>query len=209
MVGLVPGSRFKTWGVALDQAFKTRTYLSVVGEFLDSNAERTFGVFNRTSPTTSVPSSTAEQLDYREQALRITANQLLGREWSLGGSYRLSQAKLGHQFPEFAASALNARERAVLHQLALYAIYQHRCGFFSQFDSLWSAQSNAGYAPDLPGDDFWQFNLYAGYRFPQRHAEVRVGVLNLSDRDYQLNPLTLYSELPHNRTFTVSLKLNF
>ena len=25
----------------------------------------------------------------------------------------------------------------------------------------------------MPGDEFWQFNLFAGYRFARRHAEVK------------------------------------
>jgi hypothetical protein len=36
--------------------------------------------------------------------------------------------------------------------------------------------------------------------------EVRVGVFNLTDQDYQLNPLTLYSELPRERLFAASFR---
>jgi outer membrane receptor protein involved in Fe transport len=91
----------------------------------------------------------------------------------------------------------------------LYAIYQHRCGFFAQFDTVWSQQSNQGYTPDQPGDDFWQFNVQVGYRFFQRRVEARLGVLNLTDQDYRLNPLTLYNELPHERTLVATLKWYF
>ena len=52
-------------------------------------------------------------------------------------------------------------------------------------------------------------NLFAGYRFLRRHAQVQLGVLNLTDRDYRLNPLNLYAELPRQRTFTASLQFNF
>jgi len=38
---------------------------------------------------------------------------------------------------------------------------------------------------------------------------VTVGVLNLSDRDYHLNPLNLTAELPRQRTFYASLRLSF
>ena len=60
-----------------------------------------------------------------------------------------------------------------------------------------------------PGNNFWQFNAYAGYRFLRRHAEVRIGVLNMTDRDYRLNPLTLYNELPRERMFYASFKFYF
>jgi hypothetical protein len=36
-----------------------------------------------------------------------------------------------------------------------------------------------------------------------------VGVLNITDQDYRLNPLTLYNELPRERTFVASLKFFF
>jgi hypothetical protein len=34
-------------------------------------------------------------------------------------------------------------------------------------------------------------------------------LLNLTDRDYHLNPLNLYSELPRERTLAASFKFNF
>ena len=45
-------------------------------------------------------------------------------------------------------------------------------------------------------------------------GEVQVGrdlsnLLNLTDRDYQLNPLTLYAELPRQRTLAVSFQWAF
>jgi len=30
----------------------------------------------------------------------------------------------------------------------------------------------------LKGDEFWQFNVFAGYRFPRQQAEIKVGLLN-------------------------------
>jgi len=36
-----------------------------------------------------------------------------------------------------------------------------------------------------------------------------LGLLNLTDRDYHLNPLTLYQELPRHRTLAVQLQINF
>jgi hypothetical protein len=91
----------------------------------------------------------------------------------------------------------------------VYALFNHPCGFFSKVEAVWSAQSNAGYAVDMPGDDFMQVNAFAGYRLPRRLAEFQVGVLNIGDRDYKLNPLNLYSELPRERTFVAEVKFNF
>ena len=61
----------------------------------------------------------------------------------------------------------------------------------------------------MPGDSFWQHDLVAGYRFAKRRAELRLGVLNLTDQGYRLNPLNLYAELPRQRTFLAAAKFNF
>lgn len=144
----------------------------------------------------------------------ITVNQLLGKEWSIGARYRLSQANLTGRFDAVPATAAGAaaimqNEEALLHQLNLGVNYNHRCGFFAQWLSVWSMQENSGYAPARSTADFWQHSVYAGYRFAKRHAELRVGVVNLANQNYQLNPLNLYAELPRERTVTVGLKLNF
>jgi outer membrane receptor protein involved in Fe transport len=61
----------------------------------------------------------------------------------------------------------------------------------------------------MPGDDFWQFNIYAGYRFFHRRAEATLAVLNITNEDYQLNPLNIYDEFPQRRTVMARLRLNF
>ncbi len=216
--GLVPGTRFETWGLALDQVIrKTGTYLLVQGELLNSDATRTVGMVTNSVVNTRIPdapSSTRQSLDYQEKSLVVAANQLLGQGFSLGVRYRWTDADMTTQFKDLSPSIpgvanYNQDVNATLHQVLLAGIYNHRCGFFAQFDALWSKQSNHGYVQPLPGDDFWQYNVYLGYRFLHRRAEAQVGLLNLTDRDYRLNPLTLYHELPRERTFVAGLKFYF
>jgi len=217
VAGLVPGSSFETFGLGYDQKLPTRTYFSAVGELLYSRGSRTIGTLDAFGPILlDVPSGVRQSLDYRERSLTLTLNQLLGDDFAVGASYRLSDAVLDDKVPaispalsaSFSATA-NREVRAVLHQLDLYALFNHRSGFFSKVEAIWSAQSNEGYAFNLPGDNFWQFNVFVGYRFPRRHAEVQVGLLNITDQDYRLNPLNLYSDLPRERTLFASFKLNF
>lgn len=215
-VGLVPGTVFETWGLALDQAFKhTGTYLTLQAELLSSEATRTLGIVtNRSIGVPSDAASTRQSLDFEERTVSVTLNQLLGRQWSLGARYRVSDADLDGRFIDVPANVIglasvNQNEAATLHQLTLFGSFTHRCGFFARGDAVWSQQSNRGYAPRLPGDDFWQFNLYAGYRFPHRKAELRLGLLNISDEDYRLNPLNLYSDLPRERTLSMLFKFYF
>lgn len=210
VVGLVPGTSFETFGLALEQKFPTRTYLTLAAELLYSDAAREVGAFDL-SALGSTPTGTRQTIDFRERTLSATVNQLLGNNWSLGVNYRLTDADLRSKFPGFASyqplyDFAARRESALLNQATLFVNYHHRCGLFAQGWSVWSQQHNEG---ALPGSDFWQHNVALGYRFPRRHAELRVSLLNLFDQDYRLNPLTLYTELPRERTLAVSLKFYF
>ena len=217
VAGLVPGSRFETFGLAFDQKLSSRTYLSIVGEILNSHGSRMVGTLDAFGPTfLDVPSGVGQTLDFQEKSLTFVVNQLLDDSFSVGASYRVSVASLADSVPAIPAAlsgnfslSANRNVSATLHQVNLYALFNHPCGFFSKVESVWSAQSNQGYAVDLPGDDFWQVNAYAGYRFHRRLAELRVGILNITDQNYKLNPLNLYSELPRSRALVASFKFNF
>ena len=90
-----------------------------------------------------------------------------------------------------------------------YLVFNHRSGLFARAEAPWYSQDNSGYNPALPGDAFYQVNLYAGYRFPHQHGDFTLGLLNLNAQDYHLNPLSLYSELPRTRVWSLRLRLSF
>jgi tetratricopeptide (TPR) repeat protein len=209
---------FESFNVSLEQRLGSGTFIAVAGELLRSDSNRQLGAYDYDNFTTFItPGSTRQKLAYQEGALMTTVNQLVGNEWAFGALYRVSQANLESRFTEVPGTAATpvggfqarAELEAVLHHVNLFAIYNHPSGFFSQLQSLWYAQSNRKDAAGLADDDFWQLNLVAGYRFLHRRAEVTVGVLNITDQDYRLNPLNLTPELPRERTLTVGLKLNF
>jgi hypothetical protein len=91
----------------------------------------------------------------------------------------------------------------------IFFIYNHPNGLFAEWSSDWYHQANHGDDSGLPGDDFWQQNVFAGYVFCHRRAELRLGLLNLTGQDYRLNPLNLQSELARGRTFTASFRFNY
>ncbi len=219
VVGGNAGAQFETFDLSLEQKFRTGTYLGVSGEILNSTVNRIAGTFDYFPDELNfpIPSGLNEKLDYTEKNLTVTANQLLGRDWSFGGKYRLSEAVLNDSFPSVPDSLIGGftdftprqRTQGILNQLDLTAIYNHPCGFFAEGEALWSAQSNDGYTPAEPDDDFWQFNLFAGYRAPRRKIELTVGLLNVGGQNYQLNPLNIYNETPRARTLAVRLQFNF
>ncbi|MCL4788435.1 MAG: FecR domain-containing protein [Verrucomicrobia bacterium] len=212
VVGSVAGAEFETFGLAFEQKFKTGTYLGLEAQLLNSEADRTIGAVDLFFPPTYVASSTRQNLDYQEQNLIVTLNQLLGDGWSLGARYQLLLAELETVYPDIPATVTSANrteDEALLHQLSLFALYNHRCGFFARAEGNWYSQDNRADSSALADDQFWQVNLFAGYRFWQRRAQVQVGVLNLTDQDYRLNPLNLYRELPRERAFFASVQFNF
>ena len=223
VAGASAGESFETWGVAVEHRFPTRTYVGVSGEWLHSDLDRIVGAFEAGTPDlgTNPPpfitqSGTHQRLAFEERTLTTTVNQLLGDQWALGVRYRLSDAELAGSFPDIPSSATayggfrnQQNLEAILQQVTLFATYNHPSGFFVQGESLWSGQRNHGYAPAIPGDDFGQFNACIGYRCLRRRVEARLGLLNLTDQDYQLNPLNLTTELPRERTLFTSLRFQF
>ncbi len=215
--GLLAGADFETWGIGFDQQFKTGTYAGLAGEILKSNGQRTVGVFTNSTgiPIPDRASSTSQTLVFEERSFSVFVNQLLGDQFSTGARYRLSTALLSGRFPEVPSTAsglsqLTQDERSTLELLQLFFIWNHDSGVYAQWDSNWYRQSNRGYTPDRAGDSLWQHNLHVGYRFPHRRAEVRLGLLNLTDQDSRLNPLNwMATALPERRTVYMSLRLNF
>jgi len=217
VAGPVPGAHFETYAFSLEQKFPTGTYLGVSGDLLYSDVGQTVGAFDYIFLVTplAVPSpGLHENLNYREQSLLFTANQLLGKNWSLGARYRISDAMLNYSFDVpngvVTTNFLTSQHlEAILNQVDLLAVYNHPCGFFAQTDAHWYVQNNIDEAATEPGDNFWQWNAFVGYRFLQRKAEFTLGVLNLTDQDYKLNPLNVYAELPRSRTLALRLQVNF
>lgn len=207
VVGVVPGSKFTTYDVALDESFRTNTFLTVQGQILDSDGTQSVGIFN--GNFLGIPTGvglTPETLDYTEETLAASLDQLLGDHWSAGARYQLSWAELHSEFRGILPTQINS---ARMQQLDLHVNYYLPCGFFSQVQSVWTEQSDYGYSPELADAGFWQFNAYFGYRFLHRAAELRIGVLNIADQNYSLNPLNLYNDLPRSRTLSVSFKFFF
>jgi hypothetical protein len=219
VAGTIPGARIETFGLSLEQKFKTGTYLSLTGEILDSDTGRRVGSF-RVDDTSdfAFPADLRQQLNFRERFLLFTADQLLGEWFSVGARYRPSWTRLDENFvqipnlpPGAISPGFQPRQHldTVLHELNLHANFNHPSGVFAVAEAVWYLQSNSGYAPAEPGSEFWQVNLFAGCRLARRRIEISAGILNVTDQDYRLNPLAFYYELPRHRTAAVRLQLNF
>jgi outer membrane receptor for ferric coprogen and ferric-rhodotorulic acid len=217
VAGANAAARSDVAGLALDQKLGHGTYVGIGVDWLKSEVSRlagTYDIFYNTDQ--AAPTGTPERLDYIERAFTFALHQRIHEEWSVGLGYRHALAEFEDVFPQLAltmppqSSSFHAQrhESATLDQLTFQAVFNHGSGWFAEGQALWTEQSNHDYNPPLAGDVFWQFNLFAGYRFRRRCVEVRVGVLNLTDQNYHLNPLNLITQLPHERTFYASLRFN-
>lgn len=258
ILGPIAGSVYKISGLSLEQKLPTRTYLGVEYQVLTQDADRTIGVFDSLGgggiPFANLPSSVREKDSYREAVLTATINQLVGDCWSFGGRYRYTHSKLRQQRGGYedaleqglkddfvvmynggSLAALAADgDRLVtsdLHELNLFALYNHPSGLFGRFEANWYRQQNDNFIKvlELPlfgttteprprvhtrnlgngGDRFWQFNISAGYRFHRDQCEISLGLLNLTGEGYNLDPLTPNVDLPRDRTLFVRCKLTF
>jgi hypothetical protein len=201
----------------VEDKFDTGTYVALRATLLKSDVERQIGTFDAFLAQgvilpPIVPSSTPQKLDYEEENLAFILNQLVGDRWSIGANYQISFADLQTVFsgiPLAISPLADTRQKATLHQAEAFIIYNHPSGWFGRLEGYWARQSNVGYSPDIPGDEIFQLNAYAGYRFRRNYGDITVGLLNINDQDYKLNPLNYYNELPRERTFAARVRLNF
>jgi len=210
IVGSVDAPSYETMGVALDLKLGSRTFVGIQAERLLTAVQQNsvFFLFQNSLPV--APGSTPENLDYKEYDLAINLNQSVGKEFVVGTGYKLIQASLQDAYLEMPVSTLapaNPSQHSTLHEITGYIQFNHPSGFFARAETQWYDQENSGYNPAEPGDSFFQCNLFAGWFFAHRRAELQLGILNLAGGDYNLNPLTPYQELPRSRVFEV--KLNF
>ncbi len=211
--GTPPATRFETWGLGADHKFPTGTYVDVEGQLLSSRGDQLIGAWSGGSPP--VPGAVADlpQSQYfQEKDAFASVSQLIGSDLSVGTSYTLTAVDLSTHVTTPAGTttpgAFDSHEDSTLNEVSGFANFYVPCGFFSQFQVNWWKQENIESMGE-PGDSFVQFNLFAGYRFPRRHMEVMVGVVNIGNQDYNIDPVTYFLEQAHSRTFVGSFKFNF
>ncbi len=215
LAGSVEAPLYQICGLSAEGSLPTRTWWGVSVGLIDQEVTRTLGTFTGydsgafTNPdagqfnsTVYFPSGTRQHLDYREESLGITLNQLLGDEFAIGLGYRATRSELTTRFPELDSQpGSDLTDEATLQELSLYANWNSPTGFFAHVEANGFHQDldddparTAAGSPSHAGDEFVQFNAWAGYRFDRNLCELTMGVLNLGGTDYQLSPLN-----PHAR----------
>jgi outer membrane receptor protein involved in Fe transport len=214
IVGQLNGARMETMDALWEGRFDD-TYLAIGAQRLEVKRSRNTGLFigdpdNFLPPTDGLIS---ENVKFHENAVEMSIHQLLFGGWSFGAEYRASYARLERRYPDYIGNAVGLDEetdwRGWLHTVTLNALYRHHSGIFARSDAMFFAQNREQDSVSLDGDSFWQINFLGGYRFSRQGAEISIGVLNLLDRDYRLDPINHYADLPRSRTVYTRLSIDF
>jgi tetratricopeptide (TPR) repeat protein len=194
--GLVPGTTFDAVNAGYDQRIGSAFHFGVEAGLARSEGDRVVGVLTNSLPlpVPDAASSTRQDLGYVERSLSAYAVASLGDGWTVGLRYRVGEAGYTVEYPGIAPGTpglerLEEDVQSVLQQAMGSLAYLHRSGVFAEWQTLWFRQETSGYVPDRAGEDFWQHQAWIGYRWPRRWAELRFGVLNITDTGYRLNPL--------------------
>ncbi|MGH7955918.1 MAG: hypothetical protein ACREH8_02775, partial [Opitutaceae bacterium] len=223
LAGSVEAPLYKNRGLSVAGATRTKTWWSASFNRIDEDVDRVVGVFDvfelRLNPVrvVALPAGTTEILTYQEKVFTAGLNQLIGSELSIGAEFRHTRAGLRSRLPQVLVEdnpGADRRDTAVLREAGVYANWNSPTGWFARAEANHLAQkldAVAGGAAQAtpPGDDFWHVNAQLGFRFQRNRHELSGGVLNLTDRDYHLSPLTYTAELPHERAFFVRLRVTF
>lgn len=212
------GSRIDVAGFAFEQRFESGTYLGILAEWIEAEAPLATGAFHLDFDEfgdlrdLARPGRAALDQDFRERSLTLTADQRLDDWWTVGVAWRIQEARLDSHYPEFEslpALPQDTSRESVLHQVIPRVTFNHPCGAFGTFSARWMHQENREADRTVSDESVWQLDAWIGYRLRRRQAEIAVGVLNLLDDDYRLDPLNTFVPPPRERTLAVRLGLRF
>ena len=220
IAGSVEAPRYEIWGLSAEGRLASRTWWGASFGVINEEVERTRGVFTGYSSSVfpSTPAYFAdgmlEILDYEEQSLSLTLNQLIGDQFSVGAGLRVTRSELDTTLPELAGAGVpfaRLSDEATLTELMFNANWNSPSGWFARLEANWFSQDldDDPARPYRSGDSFWQFNALAGYRFFDNQCEITAGVLNIGDTDYQLSPLNPRQEIVRDRTGVLRIRMNF
>ena len=220
IAGSVEAPDYQILGLSAEGSLPTNTWWGVSGNVIKQDVNRTLGAFtgyNFGNESPIGPSyfadGTPQHLEYLEESLTATVNQLIGEEYSIGGLYRVTRSDLQSTLTDLKGFPnTNTSDKATLQEISIYGNWYSPTGFFAHVEANGFHQTlddDPSSGVSRSGDEFVQFNAWAGYRFNRNLCDISAGVLNIGDTDYQLSALNPYADIPRERTFFVLCRLSF
>jgi hypothetical protein len=215
LVGSVEAARYQVSGGAIDWRVRTNLWFTLQGQNIREQVGQQTGNllldFASATPSVSVQEN-ATQLHFTENSFALTLNSIVQRDWFLQAQYKFTASDLRTTLgalPSPAGYNLSSSQSGSLNEARLGATWQPPSGIFLRGELAWFYQTLGGTGPQPQGDHFPALNLFAGYRFPNRRAELTVGLLNATGDNYNLSPINYYLDLPRQRLFYTRFRFNF
>ncbi len=214
LTGSLPAAQIDTYNVGLEGKIGQQTYLGLGFFFADSEVKRTRGSFFRPSVGATITTlGVQEAFAYEEVKVSARIDRLIGDRFSSGIQIQWNRAQLNKSTPDLPAGIAPFPEfndvAAELFTLRCAARWQHPQGWFASAEVNYWSQDNQNYLPDLPDDEFLMINLFLGYRLTMERGEVSIGLLNLLDENYRINPLSNFNQLPREFTVLARARVSF
>lgn len=218
LAGSVEAPEYSIIGLSAEGMLPSRTWWGVSAGLIEQKVSRTLGVFTGYDSGAFLNSpayfadGTPQRLDYLEENLTATVNQLIGDEFSAGLLWRLTRSKLETRFPELEPLQPELKDCGTLNEISLYGNWISPTGWFAHIEANFYDQNiydQTAISAAGNGDQFIQFNAWAGYRFNRNLCEIAAGVMNIGDSDYHLSPINPYGEIVRDRTVFVTCRLSF
>lgn len=218
LINDLPGQTIAIWQAAARARLNHDFYATLALQHLTSKAANEVGSYSipdYLNVATPVATLTRNRVDYQEDSMQVSLRKLFSRHFSAGLQYEVSHANLRQSYLlpiEFdAPSHRSSTYSGILHSLKWDVLANLPNGLFAGADAVWRQQADLSdtHLGAISGDNFWQVDLFAGYRSPLRHFEVRAAMLNVTGAGYRLNPINSYPDLPRSPTLALSVKINF
>lgn len=219
LAGSVETPRYEIYGLSAEGSLPSRTWWGLSWNMIEQDVDRSRGIFTGYSagvfPSTPAyfADNTTEHLDYEEQSITFTLNQLLGDQFSAGAGLRVTRSELHTTLPELigAGAFTDITDEATLSELMFNLNWNSPTGLFARIEANYYHQDldDDPTVPPRSGDSFWQFNALAGYRFLDNRCEISAGVLNIGGTDYNLSPLNPREEILRERTGVLQMRMTF
>ncbi len=217
VTGTIPASSIDVANFAVDGKLGEDTYFGLSVFRGDSDVERSRNAFEAAFfpfPPVDVNGFSFEEVfNYEETQVAMRLDRLFGDEWSTGLRFVWNNAQIDRSTPglpeTIAPFPVLKNLGADLVKISWNFHYQSSNGFFARGEFTYWWQENRNYDPVLPGDSFRMVDIEVGYRLKSDRGEFVLGLMNLTDEDYQINPLNNFNQIPRERTFIAAGRISF
>ncbi|MGV3773776.1 MAG: tetratricopeptide repeat protein [Verrucomicrobiales bacterium] len=217
----LPGERTDIGALRINGKIGDTIYTGAEANLLFTEAEHVIGIGLLDPEKKPGPSGDASfagwrdlsrEVNFEERSLKVYLHKIWFDAITTGARHGLTASRMKqnlNSFPRELYPEVFDIEESRLFATQLFMAVNHHSGIYAQADAEWFVQRNSGFGIGNGEADFWQYHLWIGYRFPGRYFDLRAGVLNLTDQDYRLQPLSLTTQIPRERTFFTSLRIQF